>query len=139
LAWIHKEVLARLGHPGNGNLPHIVRRSTHLRLRHHNHPGPLSQVDERQYVGRGRIVGEPTQSILVALQKDGLAVLSAELLRVRVLPLRHTGKGYRPEISLYGPLEVRFIEQLLDGRIGWVAVGEIMGAFQPATRLFCVG
>ena len=81
---------------------------------------------------RGRIVGEPTQSILVALQKDGLAVFRAELLRVRVLPLRHTGKRYRPDISLYGPLEVHFIKQLLDGCIGRVAVGEIMGEFQLA-------
>jgi hypothetical protein len=51
---------------------------------------------------------------------------------VRVLPLRHTGKRYRPEISLYGPLDVHFIKLLLDGCIGRVAVGEIKGEFQLA-------
>ena len=35
-------------------------------------------------------------------------------------------------MSLYGPLEVHFIKQLLDGCIGRVAVGEIMGEFQLA-------
>jgi hypothetical protein len=53
-----------------------------------------------------------------------------------VLPLRHRDNRDRPEIDLAGPLEIAGIVELFDGRIGGLAVGQVVGETQRTDGSF---
>jgi hypothetical protein len=89
LAGADKQVFARLGQGGHGDLPHVVGGAANLALGHHCYPWSVCKVDKGQHVGSCRVVSQAPRTIIVGLDENDLAVLSSECRHVLMLPLRH--------------------------------------------------
>ncbi len=57
LARTRKQVFARLRHRGDTDLPRAVCGTADLKLRHHDHPGAASPINERNRIGCCRVLG----------------------------------------------------------------------------------
>ncbi len=127
-----EEVFPWLGDLVDPDLPHVVGGPAHFALGHHQDPRAVGKIDERQRVGRRRVVGQTAELVIVAFAQDNLTVFRTKGLVVGILPLRHRHDRQRPDVGLAGTLEIHLVVELRHRGIGRIAVGEVVGETQVA-------